>query len=80
MRRREPLGPTAEFVSLPCVPISSGDDGSPDPRASAQQPMSIGTCLCQASSALNPATFRVSWLNSTATRCNGSPRWRYLSA
>ena len=37
-------------------------------------------CRVQASSASNPATFLVSALNSTATRCTGSPKWRYLSA
>ena len=38
-------------------------------------------CLAaQASWASNPATFLVSALNSTATKCTGSPKWRYLSA
>ncbi len=34
----------------------------------------------QASSVSNPATLRVSSLNSTPTKCTGTPKWRYLSA
>ena len=31
MTRREPLGPTDQLVSSPCVPDSVGDDGIPSP-------------------------------------------------